>query len=121
MLELNKGVVPYDLATPLFSDYALKLRTVYLPKGEPAIYNAEDAFDFPVGTIITKTFFFPQTSAEWDGNVSYGEDRTVHDGVMPLEGVRLIERGIWYISAAHTADHVEQTLRAADRAFAKVA
>lgn len=91
VLELNKGVVPYDLATPLFSDYALKLRTVYLPKGEPAIYNAEDAFDFPVGTIITKTFFFPQTGAEWDGNVSYGEDRTVHDGVMPLQGVRLIE------------------------------
>lgn len=26
-LELNAGVIPYELNTPLFSDYALKLRT----------------------------------------------------------------------------------------------
>lgn len=37
------------------------------------------------------------------------------------QGVRLIERGIWYISAAHTEEHVEQTLAAADVALAAVA
>lgn len=36
-------------------------------------------------------------------------------------GVRLIERGIWYISAAHTAADVEKTLQAADEALAEVA
>ncbi|MEZ4673770.1 MAG: aminotransferase class III-fold pyridoxal phosphate-dependent enzyme [Caldilineaceae bacterium] len=36
------------------------------------------------------------------------------------QGVRLIERGIWYISAAHTEDHVAETLRAADAAMAAV-
>ena len=32
-LELNERVVPYGLNTPLFTDYALKLRTVWLPEG----------------------------------------------------------------------------------------
>ena len=32
-LELNEHVVPYDLNTPLFSDYAHKLRTVWMPAG----------------------------------------------------------------------------------------
>ena len=36
---------------------------------------------------------------------------------MLRQGVRLIERGIWYISAAHTEDHVERTLAAVDAAL----
>jgi len=32
-LELNSGVVAYELNTPLFSDYAHKLRTVWMPAG----------------------------------------------------------------------------------------
>jgi uncharacterized repeat protein (TIGR03806 family) len=58
-LQLNKDVVPYDLNTPLFTDYAHKLRTVWMPKGQSAVYNADTTFDFPVGTIISKTFYYP--------------------------------------------------------------
>ena len=47
-LALNRGVEPYDLATPLFTDYALKLRTISLPDGEAARYDADGAFGFPV-------------------------------------------------------------------------
>ena len=36
---LNAGVIPYDLNTPLFTDYALKLRTVWMPEGEGAGYR----------------------------------------------------------------------------------
>lgn len=36
------------------------------------------------------------------------------------QGVRLIGRGIWYVSAAHTEEQVAQTLEAADKALAKV-
>jgi glutamate-1-semialdehyde 2,1-aminomutase len=32
-------------------------------------------------------------------------------------GVRTIERGIWYLSAAHTSDHVDQTLEAVEGAL----
>lgn len=35
-------------------------------------------------------------------------------------GVRVISRGIWYVSAAHTAAHVAQTLQAVEEALAAV-
>jgi uncharacterized repeat protein (TIGR03806 family) len=59
-LQLNAGVLPYDLNTPLFSDHAHKLRTVWMPAGQSARYEAEQAFDFPVGTILSKTFYYPK-------------------------------------------------------------
>ncbi len=59
-LALNTGVIPYDLNTPLFSDYAHKLRTIWMPPGMAAIYDANATFEFPVGTVITKTFYYPR-------------------------------------------------------------
>jgi len=94
VLRLNNAAVPYDLVTPLFSDYALKLRTVTLPDGTSAAYDAEDVFDFPVGTIISKTFYYPQADDDWTGAVTYGPEPTVRDGVLPLRGLRLIETRI---------------------------
>ncbi len=92
-LQLGDGVTPYDLATPLFTDYALKLRTVWMAEGA-ATYDPEDAFDFPVGTVLTKTFFYPVKGDEWTGAVSYGDEHTVKDGVMTLDGYRLMETRI---------------------------
>ena len=46
----------YELATALFSDYALKTRAIRFPKGKAARYDAREVMDFPVGTVITKTF-----------------------------------------------------------------
>ena len=57
-LDVNEGVTPYELKTPLFSDYALKLRTVWMPAGESAVYDPTNEFDFPVGTVISKTFHY---------------------------------------------------------------
>ena len=54
-----EGVIPYDLNTPLFSDYAEKYRFIKLPKGVSATYKADDVFAFPVGTVIAKTFASP--------------------------------------------------------------
>lgn len=53
------AAVPYDLNTPLFSDYAVKHRFVRLPSGESARYDEDGVFEFPVGTIIAKTFAYP--------------------------------------------------------------
>jgi uncharacterized repeat protein (TIGR03806 family) len=65
----------YDLNTALFTDYALKLRTLYLPAGASAQYNEFNAFSLPVGSIISKTFFYKTDAhgsaiidAAWDGN-----------------------------------------------------
>jgi parallel beta-helix repeat protein len=57
--EPNEGVLPYDLNTPLFSDYALKHRFVWIPDGGSATYSPSDSFDFPVGSVIVKTFAYP--------------------------------------------------------------
>jgi uncharacterized repeat protein (TIGR03806 family) len=58
-LEPNAGVIPYELNTPLFSDYAEKYRTIWMPPGQAATYKEAEAFDFPMGTIISKTFMYP--------------------------------------------------------------
>jgi len=55
----NTGV-HYDLVTPLFTDYAHKYRFIYVPPGKKAAYNTREALDFPVGTIIAKTFTMPR-------------------------------------------------------------
>lgn len=60
--SVNDAVLHYELNTPLFSDYALKLRTVWMPNGTQAVYDATDEFDFPVGTIISKTFHYEKAS-----------------------------------------------------------
>lgn len=91
VLTLSTRAMPYDLATPLFSDYALKLRTLTLPEGASAAYDAENVFAFPVGTIISKTFYFPLPTAAWTGAVTYGSEPAVMNGAMPLKGLRLIE------------------------------
>ncbi|MEK8029188.1 SO2930 family diheme c-type cytochrome [Ideonella sp. DXS29W] len=92
-LSLNTGVLPYDLNTPLFSDYAHKLRTVWMPAGQSATYRDTAAFDFPVGTIITKTFYYPRAEGS-PGNAL--RQTSMAPGGSPTEGldlsqVRLIE------------------------------
>ncbi len=53
--DANNGII-YDLNTPLFTDYANKYRFVFVPEGVQAAYRSQEVFDFPVGTIIAKTF-----------------------------------------------------------------
>ncbi|HZS05636.1 MAG TPA: SO2930 family diheme c-type cytochrome [Blastocatellia bacterium] len=62
-LQPNKGVVPYDLNTPLFSDYASKYRFVWMPAGSSAEYREDAVFEFPVGTVLVKSFAFPTADA----------------------------------------------------------
>jgi uncharacterized repeat protein (TIGR03806 family) len=57
--EPADGVIPYHLNTPLFTDHAEKLRFVKLPAGESVPYNDTAVFDFPVGTALIKTFYYP--------------------------------------------------------------
>lgn len=65
-LELTDGkwqaahdMLPYELNTPLFSDYTSKHRYIRLPEGQSMSWNATQALDFPVGTVIVKTFAYP--------------------------------------------------------------
>ncbi len=55
----NNRVLPYDLITPLFSDYAQKQRFVWMPEGVSAKYTRDEVFDFPLGTVLIKNFYYP--------------------------------------------------------------
>ena len=53
-------VVPYELISTLFSDYSYKQRWVYVPINQKATYYKESSvFDFPVGSALIKTFYYP--------------------------------------------------------------
>ena len=55
---LSGDVVPYTLTTPLFSDGAIKRRTVRVPPGTAAVYDPTAPLGFPDGTVLTKSFGF---------------------------------------------------------------
>ncbi|WP_444914758.1 SO2930 family diheme c-type cytochrome [Microbulbifer sp. TRSA007] len=100
LLRLEKGVLfpaeralPYDLNTGLFTDYAHKFRTVWLPKGAFVTYG-EEQFNYPVGTILSKTFYYPQESSGVvrrtdDFSADYVEGR--FGQALDLNRVRLVE------------------------------
>ena len=71
----NARVTPYDLNTALYSDGALKFRYVYVPAGAQAQYNAEGVFEFPVGTVLVKTFAFAEDMRAPTRNVRFLETR----------------------------------------------
>jgi uncharacterized repeat protein (TIGR03806 family) len=86
----NAGITPYDLNTPLFSDYASKFRAVYLPPGKQATYRPSGVLDFPVGTALIKTFAFPADLRRPTENVRLIETRLLirkASGWVPLTNV----------------------------------
>jgi uncharacterized repeat protein (TIGR03806 family) len=91
-LAPNAGVLPYDLVTPLFSDSAHKLRTVWMPSGQAAAYSADKAFDFPVGTILSKTFYYPRGTGAADAvQKTYEAEPGAPAAGLDLSRVRLVE------------------------------
>lgn len=57
-LRPNEGVLPYDLNSPLFSDYAEKSRFIWMPPNTSATYRTDQTFDFPEGAVLIKNFFY---------------------------------------------------------------
>jgi len=57
-LQPNDRVLPYELNSPLFSDYAKKSRFVWMPVGTNATYVENKVLDFPQGAVLIKTFYY---------------------------------------------------------------
>jgi uncharacterized repeat protein (TIGR03806 family) len=105
--EVAAGLVPYDLNTPLFSDYAGKERWIWLPPGTAMTWSDGDAFGMPAGAVIVKTFSYAhdrrdpglgrrlletrlliRDAASWRGaSYVYGEDGT--DATLAIAGATL--------------------------------
>lgn len=58
-LQPSENVVPYELNSTLFSNYAEKLRFVYMPAGKQVLYKENGVLDFPEGTCLIKNFYYP--------------------------------------------------------------
>lgn len=58
-LKPNDRVIPYELATPLFTDYAFKARFVYVPEGKKGTYHPSEVMKLPVGSCLIKNFYYP--------------------------------------------------------------
>lgn len=57
-LQAAEAVLPYDVNTPLFSDYAEKARFIRLPQSTSASFRSTGPLDFPEGTVVAKNFFY---------------------------------------------------------------
>ncbi len=109
-LEYEANVYHYDLNTELFSDYALKDRAIFIPPGTTASYRDNAVIDFPVGTVILKSFYFPADMREPELDIDLVETRVlvrfpegwkaypyiwdhgINDAVLTVQGeVRVIE------------------------------
>ena len=71
----NSAGIPYDLSTPLFTDYASKYRFVFVPEGETATYSEYEVMEFPVGTVLVKTFSLPDDTSNREGDETKIETR----------------------------------------------
>lgn len=53
------GVLPFEPASTLFTDYALKKRFVWMPAGSKATYNSDSkVLELPVGAALVKSFYY---------------------------------------------------------------
>jgi uncharacterized repeat protein (TIGR03806 family) len=77
-VDAAAGLIPYDVAVPLWSDGASKRRWLALPDGKKLHVNSDGDFDFPTGTVLMKEFsqngkrletrlFMLHTDGTWGG------------------------------------------------------
>ncbi|HEX7869541.1 MAG TPA: hypothetical protein VF455_05440, partial [Chryseobacterium sp.] len=58
-LNPSKKVIPYEPASSLFTDYALKKRFIWMPEGTKSVYDGDaKTLNFPVGTVLIKNFYY---------------------------------------------------------------
>lgn len=59
------GVLPYQPASQLFTDYAEKKRFVWMPKNTKATYSEDGkVLELPVGAALIKTFYYNRVQPE---------------------------------------------------------
>ncbi len=93
----------YTLRTPLFSEYADKQRFVYIPQGRDARVAAGGTIEFPVGTVLFKSFGWAD-----------------HNGGKPVETRLLIHRASGWVALPYIwdADGKDATLALGGRRVA---
>ena len=95
------GLIPYELITPLFSDHTSKHRVIRLPKKGKMSWKEDSVLDFPIGTVIAKTFAYPDPSVDKTENERFLETR-----------IETLEESGWYgFSYLWNEDQTDAELR----------
>lgn len=71
----NERVLPYDLNTSLFTDYAFKKRFVFVPNGKSARFDTTEVLDLPIGSCLIKNFYYPADFRQPNGEKRILETR----------------------------------------------
>ena len=58
----SESSVVFQPNNPLFTDYAHKLRTLWIPQSLQAVI-VDDKINYPVGSVLSKTFYYPRSSS----------------------------------------------------------
>ncbi len=58
-LQPAERAIPYELSSELFTDYAYKQRLLRVPDGTTMMLADDGQLDFPEGTVLVKTFYYP--------------------------------------------------------------
>lgn len=61
------GIELYELSSELFTDYAYKQRLVKVPQGGVVMRAVDGKLFYPEGTILVKTFYYPEDMRTADG------------------------------------------------------
>ncbi len=127
-LEPAEGSIEFNVNTSLFSDYSAKQRVIRMPPGTSAKYEPKEAFDFPVGTLIAKTFYYAhdlsdlskgrrlietrilqRTDEGWIG-LPYVWNEEQSDAILSLAGAAVEVNWIHHDGATRSNTHVVPNL-----------
>ncbi len=62
-------VFPYEMNTPLFTDYAQKKRFIFIPEGTTTAYHDTEALEFPTGTVLIKNFYYDEAQLNGESRI----------------------------------------------------
>lgn len=74
-LSPARDVVPYTVISNLFTDDARKARFIRVPEGKTIGFSNEGSWTFPVGTVLVKSFGYPEDGRDPDSAVRHIETR----------------------------------------------
>jgi uncharacterized repeat protein (TIGR03806 family) len=100
------GLIPYDVNSPLWSDGADKERFLALPEGKTITVAADGDFDFPVGSVLMKTFslggkkietrlFMRHDDGEWSGYTYEWNDAQTDATLLPSSKTKSVGAVTW--------------------------
>lgn len=100
----NSRGLPYDLSIPLFSDYTSKYRFVFVPENEMAQYVEGEVFEFPLGSVISKTFSMPLNT----NNRGYATENLIETRLLIKKELGWVARGYVWDEDKHDATRTRE-------------